>query len=333
MRTQRHETHRDGLIPGHTVQGRGRGAWTLCLITALLLTPACTLIGPVPSSNDRAILFAPATTFSETSGDGGQITSFNVWGYNHVSDDHGRSNVIFNCVPVALENGSWNYSDIRYWIPGMNYDFYAVTPTAAAAELRTSNDAPWHLTIPSFDITTLTSDDTAADLRLAVSDCLAFDPEAQPNGPEPVALAFNCLLARISITLESEASADASSSEEWSAEIVGLPRYGTFSSRLYDSRDAATASSCWTLSEETYTETRVTGLSVFPQVLDGSIALNISGLPTADRDGDGREGNTAIVRLSTPTGQWEAGIHYHYTFTIEEDGTLRHGDPETEPIN
>ena len=157
MRTQRHETHRDGLIPGHTVQGRGRGAWTLCLITALLPAPACTLIGPVPSSNDRAILFAPATTFSETSGDGGQITSFNVWGYNHVSDDHGRSNVIFNCVPVALENGSWNYSDIRYWIPGMNYDFYAVTPTAAAAELRTSNDAPWHLTIPSFDITTLTS--------------------------------------------------------------------------------------------------------------------------------------------------------------------------------
>ena len=55
MRTQRHETHLDGLIPGHTVQGRGRGAWTLCLITALLLAPACTLIGPVPSSNDRAI--------------------------------------------------------------------------------------------------------------------------------------------------------------------------------------------------------------------------------------------------------------------------------------
>lgn len=129
---------------------------------------------------------------------------------------------------------------------------------------------------------------------------------------------------------ETGAEADAG---DLSAMIVGLPRYGTFSSRNYDPTDESTANSCWTLSQETYTETRLTGLPVFPQVLDGSIALNLSGLPTADRDGDGREGDTAIIRLSTPTGLWEAGIHYHYTFTVEEDGTLRHGDPETEPLD
>ena len=322
MRTQRHP-HPDGPIPVLGKSPRLVPA-ALALVSAIMLS-ACTLIAPVHSYYDREICFTSATP-----------GSFDVWGYNHVPDDSTRNNVIFNREPVSFENGTWIYADTRYWIPQMTYNFYAVAPTATAAELRTSNEEPWHLTISRYDISTLAESGTSADLKLACVSGLIFDPDNQPVGPSSVHFNFNCLLASISITLErktgSETGAEADAGD-LSAMIVGLPRYGTVSSRNYDPTDESTANSCWTLSQETYTETRLTGLPVFPQVLDGSIALNLSGLPTADRDGDRREGATAIIRLSTPTGLWEAVIHYHYTFTVVEDGTLRHGDPETEPLD
>lgn len=99
---------------------------------ALALT-ACTsedVVDDVATSSRNAIQFenvvSKLTRADVEDLNTGTLGQFNVFGFYTMPGQPLHAHEIFNHIPVTKSGGSWSYKgDIKYWIPGATYYFYA----------------------------------------------------------------------------------------------------------------------------------------------------------------------------------------------------------------
>ena len=289
---------------------------TLFIPAVACLLGACTeSTGPdmETSGNSGAIRFAgPAVTRAAIDDADGMLTdgnSFSVWG-NYTDGTGGTATSVFNAEKVTYVSGMWGYEGTRYWLPGNTYDFYALYPSVETLGSNVTSVActDGNFVIDGFNAT------KGHDLMTAEEPGISVE---QAKTPEPVALTFHHLLARISFTARSEGG----NATVRSISLNGLVVKGDYDSSA-ETPWSDTETGTISVEQETVVlpggDADVSGdLLLIPQSLTGGVTLTVT------YDTDAETGKTASYTLPTATvSEWTAANRYRYSFTLTGGGYI-----------
>ena len=105
---------------------RGNIYFWYAAAVALMAIAGCTKTVHTPENGEHSIGFNVQESVKAAVTGANDIASFGVWGW--YGSGEARDKNVFNGVEVHNQAGAWVYSNIQYWVPGMNYTFYAVYP-------------------------------------------------------------------------------------------------------------------------------------------------------------------------------------------------------------
>lgn len=298
---------------------------SLCLAAvSVWLLGACTSETPDTSHEVKAISFNTPQTRAAIEDPSG-MKAFSVWGWYRNTTTGGSPVSVFDNTTVTQSSG-WNYEGgTRYWIPGNTYNFYAVHPVGLANALCTDEGI---LSITNFDCSTNT------DLMIASRPQLTSE-EGIAQG---VQLNFSHLLARIEVSAKRHSATvdiEGFKPQVTSVKLYGMSKTANFKADTNDVGNINMAS--WTIGDTPTTgdsplaelpqpvditssqELSVMDVLLFPQLVEKEFYLEI----TFSTDGGMHTKPIQKVQLtSLPVTQWEAGKHYHYSFTISADDRI-----------
>lgn len=106
---------------------RGNIYFWFAAAVALMAIAGCTKTVHTPENGEHSIGFNVQESVKAAVTGANDIASFKVWGW--YGSGAARDKNVFNGVEVHNQAGAWVYSNIQYWVPGMNYTFYAVYPS------------------------------------------------------------------------------------------------------------------------------------------------------------------------------------------------------------
>lgn len=245
-------------------------------------------IGFTPQAADtRAVVESPA-----------DMTAFQVWGwYGTTANPTG----VFQGDEVRRTGDAWTYDDLRYWMAGQTYNFYALHPCGLSGATCNSDGT---LTIPQF---ACGAGNTATDLMTARAIGL--------NGSDApvVNLTFNHELVRITVDIKSDITTTFRQ-----LQLQYMPAQGTFT-------QAADGTSSWeSVSPATYTSAHKS-ISAGDELAD--VFGTVLAIPQLAGTGDTPRLHLVYQDETTGTDQtkdiplpatdeWAAGKSYRYTCTI-----------------
>lgn len=282
-------------------------------IAALLLAASCSESPSGDDSDARPIRFGSSVptrsavnSESDLQQDG---SAFSVWGWHTTADGAGLSQA-FDAEKVSWASGAWGYDNVKFWLTGRTYDFYALYPSVdKLGEARITCSQDGRLAIDNFDAT------GSNDLMIASQS--GITPQANQD-PGPVSFRFEHQLAKLQfqvkavgrdltvtsfklngVTCKADFAHTVAGGATWSDPVL---------SSAADNYFAAT-----NISVATDTPVDMLGDVLLPPHTDLSTAeITISyryDYDTTDR--------TATVKLSDlTTKQWDAGQQYAYTLSI-----------------
>lgn len=267
------------------------------------------------SGNSGAIRFAgPAVTRAAIDDADGMLTdgnSFSVWG-NYTAETSGTTMSLFDAEKVTYVSGMWGYEGTRYWLAGNTYDFYALYPSTEtlgdAVSSVTCTDGTF--TVKGFDAT------KGHDLMTAEKTGISV-VAGQTEPPDPVALKFQHLLARVTFAARSEGG----NATVHSISLEGLAVKGDYDGSAETAWSNTTKGNVSVVKETSVTpagDADVSGdLLLIPQSLTDGVKLTVT------YDTDAEKEKTASYTLPTTTvSMWEAASHYRYSFTLTGGGYI-----------
>ncbi len=280
---------------------------------AALLTTACTTsVMDEPDTDARAIIFRTPQAETRATVEGSSLTSGNllVWGWYADADGTNTTNV-FDAVQVTGTDGSWTYTDTKYWILGKKYAFYAVYPASLPTKTAVTVNQDGTFTLTDFDCSATGPD--AVDLMTATA-TRTYDGTDNSS----VGLSFGHELAWVTCGVTSEVSAVTVKQ----LRLYGVAHQGTLTrtiSPAWSSVTSCTADDTPFKTDTEFTLNSTDGrrkdnvlgdLLLLPQQPDAAVfAL------TYRYNGDTTD-RIATVSLPADT-QWKAGERYKYTLMLK----------------
>ncbi len=166
-------------------------------IAALLLAASCSESPSGDDSDARPIRFGSSVptrsavnSESDLQQDG---SAFSVWGWHTTADGTGNSQA-FDAEKVSWTSGAWGYDNVKFWLTGRTYDFYALYPSVdKLGEDKITCSQDGSLAIDNFDAT------GSNDLMVASQ----TDITATAT-PGPVAFEFEHQLAKLNFSVATD---------------------------------------------------------------------------------------------------------------------------------
>lgn len=138
---------------------RGNIFFWFAAAVALMAIAGCAKTVHTPENGKHSIGFNVQEPVKSAVTGAADITSFEVWGWYGSNTERNKN--VFDGIEVnKTGSGGWVYDNIQYWVPDMNYTFYAVYPFDVGECL-----AEGTVTVENFDCSAF--GDNAVDLMTA----------------------------------------------------------------------------------------------------------------------------------------------------------------------
>ena len=137
---------------------RGNIYFWFAAAVALMAIAGCTKTVHTPENGKHSIGFNVQEPVKSAVTGAADITSFEVWGWYGSNTERNKN--VFDGIQVNKTGSGWVYDNIQYWVPDMNYTFYAVYPFSVG-----ECSADGTVTVENFDYSVTGSD--AVDLMTA----------------------------------------------------------------------------------------------------------------------------------------------------------------------
>lgn len=166
---------------------RGNIYFWFAAAVALMAIAGCTKTVHTPENGKHSIGFNVQEPVKSAVTGAADIASFEVWGWYGSNTERNKN--VFDGTQVKKTGSGWTYDNLQYWVPDMNYTFYAVYPDGAG-----ECSAEGTVTVENFDCSATGSD--AVDLMTA---------GAVGNGNDPANVLFKFVheLSKLKFRFES----------------------------------------------------------------------------------------------------------------------------------
>lgn len=171
---------------------RGNIYFWFAAAVALMAIAGCTKTVHTPENGKHSIGFNVQEPVKSAVTGAADIASFEVWGWYGSNTERNKN--VFNGTQVNNTGSGWTYDNLQYWVPDMNYTFYAVYPFGAG---ECSKDGT--ITVEELDCSAF--GDKAVDLMTAGA--------VEGNGNTPANVVFNFVheLSKLKFRFESSQTA------------------------------------------------------------------------------------------------------------------------------
>ena len=170
---------------------RGNIYFWFAAAVALMAIAGCTKTVHTPENGRHSIGFNVQEPVKSAVTGAADIDYFEVWGWYGSNTDRNKN--VFNGTKVRNTQSGWTYDNLQYWVPDMNYTFYAVYPFDVG-----ECSADGTVTIENFDCSATGSD--AVDLMTAGA-------VGSGNNPANVVFKFVHELSKLKFRFESSQTA------------------------------------------------------------------------------------------------------------------------------
>ncbi len=296
---------------------RGNIFFWFAAAVALMAIAGCAKTVHTPENGEQPIGFNVQEPVKSAVTGAADIDSFEVWGW--YGSNTGRDKNVFDGIRVKNTGSSWVYDNIQYWVPDMNYTFYAVYPVGAG-----ECSAEGTVTVENFDCSATGSD--AVDLMTA-------EPvDGSGNKPSNVVFNFRHELAKVKFTVK---TADPDGVAVSLLKLYGISAQGSL-------RKPQDGSALWSLEN-------AVGSDDTPYSVNEEVVLNTGNSYTAEPFGElllpphaalaearlsfsyyygsnSTQIKSADIPLAAGTGgitSWEAGKSYNYTVEIQANRDIK----------
>ena len=296
---------------------RGNIFFWFAAAVALMAIAGCAKTVHTPENGEQPIGFnvQEPTKAAITGAD--DISSFEVWGWYGSNKERNKN--VFDGILVNNTGSGWVYDNIQYWVPDMNYTFYAVYPFGAG-----ECSANGTITVKDFNCSAF--GDNAVDLMTAGA------VEGSGNFPQSVVFNFSHELAKVKFTVK---TADPDGVAVSLLKLYGISAQGSLTK-------PQKGSALWSLE-------KAVGSDDTPYFVNEEVVLNAGNSYTAEPYGElllpphaalaeaklsfsyyyGSNSShikSADIPLAAGTGgitSWEAGKSYNYTVEIQANRDIK----------
>ena len=298
---------------------RGNIYFWFAAAVALMAIAGCTKTVHTPENGNHSIGFNVQEPVKSAVTGAADITSFEVWGWYGSNTERNKN--VFDGTQVKNTDSGWVYDNIQYWVPDMNYTFYAVYPFD---EGKGEYSADGTFTVKYFDCSAF--GDNAVDLMTAGA------VEGSGNSPKSVDFNFRHELAKVKFTVK---TADPDGVAVSFLKLYGISAQGS----LTKPQDG---SASWSLEN-------AVGSDNTPYSVNEEVVLNTGNSYTAEPFGElllpphaalaearlsfsyyygsnSTQIKSADIPLAAGTGgitSWEAGKSYNYTVDIQANRDIK----------
>ena len=298
----------------------------------------CTKTETVEIPDSRAIDFSGAyigNAVETKAQDNANITTANIDNfivYGWYNETGTNANTAFDGVTVTKgSDGSWTYTDLRYWIDGMTYNFAAYSPAlpqGAAAQADPTNSA--------ISFTGFVSDkENQNDLIFAQAKAPTFGTKVKfsfTHALSKVHFTFENGIGDVKLVIEDIAFHGVKSKGNYTY-TNGAMSWGTSASEPIAEEDAFTSADITLTSTES---TEVTGdFLVIPQSVAADEITISFGITVYEPNDDTTPliaKQTLSAKLPAYSGGWLPATCYNYTINIETSDVDDPVNPTLKPI-
>lgn len=296
---------------------RGNIYFWYAAAVAVMAIAGCTKTVHTPENGRHSIGFNVQEPVKSAVTGANDIVSFKVWGW--YGSGTARDKNVFNGTRVNNTGSGWSYNNLQYWVPGMNYTFYAVHPFSAG-----ECDANGTVTVTDFNCSATGSD--AVDLMTAEPE------EGSGNTPSSVVFNFRHELAKVKFTVK---TADPDGVTVSLLKLYGISAQGSLTR-------PKEGNAFWNLEN-------AVGSDDTPYSVNEEVVLNTGNSYTAEPFGElllpphdalaearlsfsyyygsnSTQIKSADIPLAAGTGgitSWEAGKSYNYTVEIQANRDIK----------
>lgn len=296
---------------------RGNIFFWFAAAVALMAIAGCAKTVHTPENGEQPIGFNVQESTKAAITGVADITSFEVWGWYGSNTDRNKN--VFDGIRVNNTGSGWVYDNIQYWVPDMNYTFYAVYPFGVG---KCSADGT--VTVENFNCSATGSD--AVDLMTAGA------VEGSGDAPADVVFNFSHELAKVKFTIK---TADPDGVAVSLLKLYGISAKGSLTK-------PQKGSALWNLEN-------AVGSDDTPYFVNEEVVLNAGNSYTAEPFGElllpphaalaeaklsfsyyyGSNSShikSADIPLAAGTGgitSWEAGKSYNYTVEIQANRDIK----------
>lgn len=295
---------------------RGNIYFWYAAAVALMAIAGCTKTAHTPENGEHSIGFNVQESVKAAVTGADDIDSFEVWGW--YGSGTARDKNVFDGTRVKNTGSGWTYNNLQYWVPGMNYTFYAVYPFDYG-----ECAADGTVTVTDFNCSATGSN--AIDLMTAGA--------VNRSGDTPANVVFNFAheLSKLRFRFESSGSG---------VTVTDIKLYGI--SARGSLKKPQNGSSSWTLEN-------AVGSDNTPYSVNEEVVLNTGNSYTAEPFGElllpphdalaeakfsfsyyygsnSTQIKSADIPLAAGTGgitSWEAGKSYNYTVEIQANRDIK----------
>lgn len=296
---------------------RGNIYFWFAAAVALMAIAGCTKTVHTPENGRHSIGFNVQEPVKSAVTGAADIASFKVWGWYGSNTERNKN--VFNGTKVNNTGSGWTYDNLQYWVPDMNYTFYAVYPFDVG---ECSADG---ITVKDFNCSAF--GDKAVDLMTA-----GAVVEGSVNYPQSVVFNFSHELAKVKFTVK---TADPDGVAVSLLKLYGISAKGSLTK-------PQKGSALWSLEN-------AVGSDDTPYFVKEEVVLNAGNSYTAEPYGElllpphdalaearlsfsyyygsnSTQIKSADIPLAAGTGgitSWEAGKSYNYTVEIQANRDIK----------
>lgn len=295
---------------------RGNIFFWFAAAVALMAIAGCAKTVHTPENGEQPIGFNVQEPVKSAITGADDISSFEVWGWYGSNKERNKN--VFDGILVNNTGSGWVYDNIQYWVPDMNYTFYAVYPFGAG-----ECSANGTITVKDFNCSAF--GDNAVDLMTAGA------VEGSGNNPANVVFDFVHELSKLKFRFESSQTA---------VTITDIRFYGISDggrlekarggSASWNMRSAVTADNTPYSVKEAVVLNAVNSYAAEPYgelLLPPHAALAEAKLSFSYYYGSNSSHiKSADIPLAAGTGgitSWEAGKSYNYTVEIQANRDIK----------
>lgn len=294
---------------------RGNIFFWFAAAVALMAIAGCAKTVHTPENGEHSIGFNVQEPVKSAVTGAADIASFEVWGWYGSNTERNKN--VFNGTQVNNTGSGWTYDNLQYWVPDMNYTFYAVYPSGVGE----CSDGT--VTIEKFDCSVTGSD--AVDLMTAGA------VEGSGNFPKSVVFNFSHELAKVKFTVK---TADPDGVAVSLLKLYGISAQGSLTkpqdgSALWSLENAVGSDDTPFVNEEvvlnagnSYTAEPFGELLLLPHTALAEARLSFSYYYGSNST----QIKSADIPLAAGTGgitSWEAGKSYNYTVEIQANRDIK----------
>ena len=294
---------------------RGNIYFWFAAAVALMAIAGCAKTVHTPENGEQPIGFNVQEPVKSAVTGAADIDSIEVWGWYDSNTDRNKN--VFDGIKVYNTGSGWVYDNIQYWVPDMNYTFYAVYPFDKG---ECSADG---ITVKDFKCSAF--GDKAVDLMTA-----GAVVEGHGNTPANVVFNFVHELSKLKFRFESSQTA---------VTITDIKLYGISATGSLEKTGAGDASwvmgSTVTADNTTYvTEAALNAgnsyaaepygeLLLPPHTALTDAKLSFSYYYNWETPENAHKAELQLAAGSTTITSWEAGKSYNYTVKIPATNDIK----------